>query len=371
MSTALHLVKADPGWAKRLIVLEKAVHPREKLCGGGVTRLGEQILTGLGLSFAPSHVPIHEVRIVFQDRVFAIRDTPVFRVVHRAEFDSWLVQYGEQHEIVIRQGEAAKIVEPYDDYVEVVTEQTTFHAKTVVAADGSCSFIRKTLKLNQGLRKARTLEILTSEKEEQTEFHGGVAVFDFSQMLAGLQGYCWDFPSVINGRPFMNRGIFDSRIRSEHLRISLSQTFKHSLAKRERSLTEYQPKGFPIQQFDPRGNFSRPRILFAGDAAGVDPLFGEGISFALAYGQVAATAIVNAFARQDFSFADYKQHILTHPILRQLRARTKIARFIYITSRSPRFARGFWNLVPSVFQALMWYRPQYIPLNQPRLIRIA
>lgn len=36
-STALHLVKQDPAWAKRIIIVDKAIHPREKLCGGGIT----------------------------------------------------------------------------------------------------------------------------------------------------------------------------------------------------------------------------------------------------------------------------------------------------------------------------------------------
>ena len=56
MSTALHLVQADQAWADRIVVIEKAVHPRDKLCGGGVTRAGEDILGRLGLSFDPPHV---------------------------------------------------------------------------------------------------------------------------------------------------------------------------------------------------------------------------------------------------------------------------------------------------------------------------
>ena len=46
-STALHLVKKDPSWAERIVVIDKAVHPREKLCGGGVTHIGQNILAGL------------------------------------------------------------------------------------------------------------------------------------------------------------------------------------------------------------------------------------------------------------------------------------------------------------------------------------
>ncbi|GAG04425.1 unnamed protein product, partial [marine sediment metagenome] len=33
-STALHLVRQDPDWAWKIVVIDKAVHPREKLCGG-------------------------------------------------------------------------------------------------------------------------------------------------------------------------------------------------------------------------------------------------------------------------------------------------------------------------------------------------
>jgi len=36
-STALHLARRDPAWAGRVVIVEQAVHPREKLCGGGVT----------------------------------------------------------------------------------------------------------------------------------------------------------------------------------------------------------------------------------------------------------------------------------------------------------------------------------------------
>lgn len=40
MSTALHLVQTDPAWAERILVIDRATHPRQKLCGGGLTRPG-------------------------------------------------------------------------------------------------------------------------------------------------------------------------------------------------------------------------------------------------------------------------------------------------------------------------------------------
>lgn len=106
MSTALHLVALNPGWARRMVVVDAAVHPRKKLCGGGVTRFGAEILANLGLEFEPPHVPVHEIRIIFEGRTLRFREAQALRVARRDEFDHWLVLRGEEHGIEVRQGEA-------------------------------------------------------------------------------------------------------------------------------------------------------------------------------------------------------------------------------------------------------------------------
>lgn len=370
MSTALHLVKADPAWAGRIVVVDKAVHPREKLCGGGITRLGEDVLTGLGLSFEPAHVPVRELRLVYRNRAFAVRDEPVFRITRRDEFDHWLVHCGQSQGVTVRQGEAVKEVTPGPDYVEVITEKATFQAKTLVAADGSRSLTRQKLKWDHSPRLARLLEVLTPETaEQQIAFRNGVAIFDFSQMQQGLQGYYWDFPSLIKGQPFMNRGVFDSRARPERPRISLKQKLRQALAQRERNLDDYSLKGHPIQWFDLQAPLAKPHILLAGDAAGVDPLLGEGISFALAYGDVAAAAVINAFAQQDFSFDDYKNRVLSHRTLSQLSMRSRLAKMAYFFN-SPRLIEWFWAMAPLLVRLLAWVNPDYVPVNPPRLVKL-
>jgi flavin-dependent dehydrogenase len=82
-------------------------------------------------------------------------------------------------------------------------------------------------------------------------------------------------------------------------------------------------------------------VLLVGDAAGVDPLLGEGISFALGYGQVAATQLRDAFTRGDFSFQDYRDRVLNHRIGRFLRQRAAVASLIY-RIHSPRLLRFLW-----------------------------
>jgi flavin-dependent dehydrogenase len=111
-------------------------------------------------------------------------------------------------------------------------------------------------------------------------------------MTSGLQGYYWDFPSLIGGEPYMNRGVFDARIISQRPRARLKDILAESMAARDRSLADYELKGHPLRWFSPDSAFNCPNVLLVGDAAGADPMVGEGISSALAYGKLAAEIIV-------------------------------------------------------------------------------
>ncbi len=367
-STALHLVRQNPAWAKRIVVVDKAVHPREKLCGGGVTHIGQNILAQLGLPFEPKNFEVREVRLVYEDQSYSFFGNPVLRIVRRDEFDHWLVKTCEQVGVTVRQGEAVKAITPGDDYVEVVTEKQTFHAQVLVAADGSRSFVRRTLKWADDSRVARLLEVLTPENGRvQPEFRDGIAVFDFTRMPDGLQGYYWDFPSFINGRPFMNRGLFDSRARPERPKAHLKEELHEALAQRGHNLDDYQLKGHPIRWWDKNGRFAIPRVILVGDAAGADPLMGEGISFALGYGRVAAPAIADAFARQDFSFADYGSRLWADPLFKQLDLRIRLARIAY-RIKSRWFVRLGWWVAPWVVRFTRWRDPNFDPAEKPQIL---
>ena len=329
MSTALHLIDANKNWTGRVVVVDKAVHPRDKLCGGGITGDGERILEGLGLRYDGPHVTVQELELIYRGHTHVLHGSPIFRVVRRNEFDHWLVQSGQRHALTVRQGEAVTSVVPKRDHIEVVTERAVFHARVVVAADGSNSTVLRELRWGRTAGQARLLEALTSEAPDTRAFRDGVAVFDFSQAGAGLQGYYWEFPSLIDDRAFLNRGVFDSRVRSQRPRAALKQVLSESFANRGRDLADFSLQGHPIRWFRSDSPVSMPRILLAGDSAGVDPLLGEGISYALGYGQVAAEAIVDAFARDDLSFRGYSERISAHPLLSGLKTRSAIARLIY------------------------------------------
>jgi menaquinone-9 beta-reductase len=365
-STALHLVQQDPAWAGRMVVVDKAVHPREKLCGGGLTHIGYNVLSRLGLRFEPHSVKIKEIRLVYQDKSYSFYGDPVLNIVRRDEFDHWLVQQVEARGVEVRQGEGVTAITPHDDYVEVVTDKATFQAKVLVGADGSRSFVRQALKWNDESRVARLLEVLTPEDAHtQPEFRDKAAVFDFTAMTDGLQGYYWDFPSHVQGQPFMNRGLFDSRARPERPKAKLKEALTDFLAVRDRNLEDYKLKGHPIRWWDENGRFAIDRVILVGDAAGADPLFGEGISFALAYGEVGAAAVADAFARQDFSFATYRDQLMERYLFRHLNFRTKLARYAY-KIKSPGYVRAGWQVARWLIKWTRWGNPCHNPTEPPR-----
>jgi geranylgeranyl reductase family protein len=367
-STALHLLQQDPAWAKRIIMVDKAVHPREKLCGGGITHLGQHILARLGLTLDVPFFEIKEARLYYKNQSISFYGDPVFRIVRRDEFDHWLVQTAEKQGVNVRQGEAVKSINYHDEYVEVVTSKSTYHAQILVGADGSKSFVRRSLKLDEDTRVARLIEVLTPENASQRfEFRDAVAVFDFTAMTEGnMQGYYWDFPSFVKGKPFMNRGVFDSRTHTKRPKADLKNILHQAFKQRERNLDDYKLKGHPIRWWDKNGQIAASRVILVGDAAGADPFVGEGISFALGHGPVAAAAISEAFAQQDFTFATYQERVLADPLIQHLTARTRLARLVYLLN-SPIFMRLLWFVLKIGLRRSRWADPSFAPDESPQL----
>ena len=82
-ATALHLLDADPSWADRMLILERAVHPRDKLCGGALSELALQELRSLGLQLPDFSFDIHKVGLVHGEQQFFSRGDGVLRIVRR------------------------------------------------------------------------------------------------------------------------------------------------------------------------------------------------------------------------------------------------------------------------------------------------
>lgn len=357
VSTALHLLQLDSTWAGRMLLIEKQTHPRHKLCGGGLTYFGLRILQGLGFRL-PLPIPqarVEDLRIRYKGWTVHARGYPLFVVYHRAELDSYLAQTARERGVELRQNERALSIQSGEGGVLVQTDRARYLARTVVGADGSKGLTRRVVcGARANSRVGRTLEVVLPAPETAPHFSQAFALFDFTPLARCLQGYAWDFPARIDGVPAFNRGVYDARFYPSRPRAALPALLQGWLAKLEGQPPRLDPQGHPIHLFSPHNRFSAPRLLLVGDAAGADPLFGEGIAPALGYGSAAAQAIQDAFAQGDFSYRDYRRRLLASPVGRYLRLRYNVAWWSYRLCRLPGFMPALW----AAATLLSWILPK-------------
>jgi len=347
ISTALHLAILAPELVSRTLILEKARHPRPKLCGGGILPDAEVVLRQLGLDI--TEIPFAEVdwaHFEYEGRGFKFRPDPeqpsAFRVIRRQEFDAWLVSKARVRGFLIHENTTVKNITPTESDVVVTTDRGEYRAMVVVGADGSKSVVRRAIIPHENLHVARLLEVITESIPEKSFHKQSDSYFDFMVLPFGIKGYVWDFPAVENGKPVRVRGVYDSNVFFSKNDISLRAALDREFGRHGLQLSSYELEGHPIRWFDSKCIFSSHRVLLAGDAAGADALFGEGISIALGYGRLTAQALRDSFARQDFFFREYRRDILRSEMGKSLRRRTWWARFFY-RLRWHFFQRLAWN----------------------------
>ncbi len=329
LSTWLHLHALAPGLAARTVLIEKAVYPRDKPCAGAVTPLGVLLLEGLGVSIDVPSVSVHTIEYRLGERAVRSRRPNALRVVRRAEFDHALAQAAVAGGLMLREGEAFQTFRRDGDHVVIQTSRSEYRARVLVGADGVSSRVRRAMGLASDVPMARALRVVTPVDASGSEFAGNTAVFDFTPVLAGVQGYIWHFPCLQNGSTAMDRGIYDSGMNADHQGGDLKAMFNRELKVRQVAAEGDSWKGHGGRRFAAAGTFAQPNVLLAGEAAGIDPALGEGISPSLDYGDLVANALIAAFQANDFSMADYKARLLAHPVGQSLAAREQLANGIY------------------------------------------
>jgi flavin-dependent dehydrogenase len=378
LSTALHLHRIAPHLTPRVLILEKEHYPRFKLCAGGLTIDAETILQRLGLDVSEvPHVDAEDIHFDFESKGLRIRlpKRHALRVIRRDEFDNWLAGKVREVGIEIREGVTVKNIIPGPDQVIIETDHGTFHTQVLVGADGSNGITRRTIFPNAPVYTARVLEVITPEYNvvarsaepdeaiptlnqemasgENAPHNDKEAYFDFSPVPNNIAGYVWDFPTQVNGEAMRCWGIYDTNILANEQRPGLKQILAEEMDRFGFNLSDYEIKGHPIRWYSPENQMSAPRVLLVGDAAGADPLFGEGISIALGYGAVAAREISESIQRGEFSFGGYRRRVMRSALGQTLIARWVIAYIIY-PIKWKWFQILLWRILKPIIVIVAW-----------------
>jgi menaquinone-9 beta-reductase len=301
LATALFLLRRRPELAGRIVAVEKSAHPRFKVCAGGLIPKTLLALDELGIALdVPAVEVIHGEAATPVGSVDLSRDGDVLcTVVRRDRFDAMLARAATRAGLEIV--EHARVLDVTQDAggVRVSTERGTFEASVLVGADGSGSRVRRAVfgAGKETIGRALMTDVAV-DPERTPEFVEQRYRFDFRCVSGGISGYSWSFPCLVGDRPHLNVGIYDQRPRDftekngeqAQMMAGLAAAFPElPLGGLERRAARWH--SFPIRWFDARDSYVSVCVILAGDAAGVDPLMGEGISCAFEHGKIAANAI--------------------------------------------------------------------------------
>lgn len=335
-AAALQLCNLDPNLAGRVLLLDKAVFPRPKLCAGAVSADGLLVLEQIGVNCDVPAVPVHVTKMVLPTGCLRFEQPNHFRVVSREQFDYRLFRISHDRGVVTQDGEAVEDVIHLQDEVIVQTSKDAYRAKILIAADGANSTIRARLGLSRTGRMMIGMEIHAPLADASIPgFVNNTILLDFEPLNQDLPGYCWVFPTVNEGPPVLSLGIMAAPFRNGQV-SSVKGVFADWLAGLGLDVKAYELKAHPALRYERRASCSQRRILFVGDAAGLEPLFGEGIATALGLGTIAAQFAFDALLSNDFSFSNYEKQIRSSSLGSMMRRRHMVARRIY---SNPRLAR--------------------------------
>jgi len=325
-ASALFLQRQDPHLASEAVVLEKAQHPRPKVCAGGLIPHTLQCLHELDVPLSVSNVAVRAARADIPGGSIAHHDGELCRVVRRDAFDASLVAVCRQRGIEVRENEKVIGLQREAEGVRVETDRASYHARVVIGADGSGSTVRR--RLVAGGRDCVGKAVMADVPVAAVDWSGfRESRYDFSFISVpdGLRGYLWAFPCLIADTPHVNVGVYS--VEAQGTGPLLVRLLRAQLAAMGAPPVPVQ--SFPIRWYGKGVRIAARDVLLAGDAAGVDPLMGEGISFAFEYGRRAASAVVRAYASGDFTFTDYQREVAASWMGRKLRRLGTAVRLFY------------------------------------------
>lgn len=313
-STAAYLL-AKSGF--HVLVIDKRKFPRDKLCGGLLTRktlrLLEEIFQTSRDCLRSNQIISHQssrygVNLRDKACILGKLEYP-FHFVDRQVYDSFWLNKARQAGAEFRPGEKVIALDPFKN--QVITGNGNRYSGTyILGADGAPSRLRKLLtglgfiKNEKKSGMATALELVVSRSLSP-------ALPDYPVIYLGhiRWGYAWCFPRKdlrvlgicgLNEKSgkFLKRGMVQFLKTAEISTDNICAAKSHAL---------------------PYGNYlTQPgsgNILLLGDACGLaDPLLGEGIYYAHKSGQLAALAAKQSYPNSQNACSIYRQHLYAHII---------------------------------------------------------
>jgi menaquinone-9 beta-reductase len=312
----------------RVTVIDKAVFPRDKCCGDGLTTAALRRAEGLGLDprSVPSWAPVGEAIVVASDgRQVAFPlpadGTQYAASAKRIELDAALLDLARLSGAAVLEGHAVKAVDPIprldgDDGVSAeLDDGRHIRARYLIAADGMWSPVRKAISRRDGgveedWARDGDYDFGTRPPGYLGDWQAGRQYFGRVGPRANrlwvwfeadmVPGYAWSFPLAgdcanvgygVLRRPGQPLG----ELKGQRIDFLDRPEIADVLGPRAVPIGPWKAWPIPAQIADTNAHALGGRVLFAGDAVrACDPMTGEGIAQAFETAEMAAQAIVAA-----------------------------------------------------------------------------
>ena len=292
-SAAFEIARA--GYA--VLALDRCVFPRAKVCGGGLSARLDALL---GRDY-------HDVVEAAIDGMTFVYDgaeaftvaarSPVAYFVMRDRFDALLADRAARAGARLRHDDQVVGIEETADGVTVRTASATHRARFVVGADGAHSVAARLLNGSRPRRRAYGLEAevavaaLIPERQAVMEMGG----------IPG--GYGWVFPKA------RGRSVGIAGFRGDERRPKARFAHFASVQPALRGL-RLDAVGYPVPVYTPGLTVVSSRIGLAGDAGHlVDPMFGEGIYYAVWSGRQLGRTIARQLDEGGADLSAYRRWV--------------------------------------------------------------
>ncbi|MBI3603306.1 MAG: geranylgeranyl reductase family protein [Nitrospirae bacterium] len=308
--------------------LDKQTHPRYKVCGGGLSVRIDNILDAEFKTVVEHTVYGVQFSYGGQDPFFIESPSPIAYMVMRDRFDYLLLEKARRAGTEVHEEEQAVGFLQLPDGVEVTTDRGRYRTKVLIGADGANSLVAQRLFPGRRLHRMPTLESEIGIGQAPVYPGQGKVLIDLG---ATQRGYAWIFPKTerlsigvaeFRGRPASPKDVFDRFVRDEKGLAGLSVP---------------RPIGHPLPLFNSaeaaQTGLVQHRAILVGDAGHlVDPLFGEGIYYAVRSGQIAAASVLGTFHDRRRTLLDYELAV-AREIYAEFRVASRLARIVYTFPR--------------------------------------
>jgi geranylgeranyl reductase family protein len=274
------------------LLLDRAVFPRDKLCGGAVSAYASSHLD-FELPAELVEREIYGARLHFGESFTEVKKPHRLAVtVSRMQFDHYLLKKAEAAGATILEDRAVTSLIQSPQGVEVCTGPDKFASQAVIGCDGFNSVVARYVRRRHTKAEyGNCVEVYIPAEDKVIDRYLQGTIHVHLGMVRG--GYGWVFP---------HKGYFSVGVGGEARYLpDPKQRLQDFLI-----ATGFDPnvkmRGYPVPAGGVPRKTTADRILLAGDAAGfVDPFTGEGIAFAIRSGQLAAETAAESMQQGDLT----------------------------------------------------------------------